>query len=237
MGEGKGKKGIPLKPAIVSPTSIEFTAVREGLKAETAAHPIQLAQCGFGEKQSAAFCQQLDARQISCLALIGWAGGLVPGLGVGSVICADSALKEEQPPVACRALPLENSLTGSILTSPKVLLTSEEKETARSGGAIAVEMEAYPMAVWASKSGIPFFHVRIILDTFEETLPDTGTFQDEAGRLQLGALLLRVGRQPGLLKSLFLLNRRVRELNPVLSRVAIDCFHSILAIIPDDPGT
>jgi nucleoside phosphorylase len=211
---------------MIAPTEMEYGAIRRTLESAHLLEPagkIRLSRCGVGEEQSAAFCRQLDAGQISCLALVGWAGGLVPDLPVGAVVCANAAVKEGQPTLACQALTLADSRTGPILTSPVVLLTPEEKETAQTGGALAVEMEAYPMADWAAQNGVPFFHVRIILDSFEETLPETGSFQDGAGRLHPGSLVMSIIRRPALVKSLAQLSRRVRELDPALGRLAREC--------------
>jgi hypothetical protein len=61
---------------------------------------------------------------------------------------------------------------GSILTSPRVLVRASEKRAAGATGALAVEMEAGPLARWAGRHGVPFVHLRVVLDPVSSSLPD-----------------------------------------------------------------
>jgi len=135
------------------------------------------------------------------------------------VVCADTALREGQPRLLCKVVTIPNVRTGPILTAARALLTPSEKRAAQASGALAVEMEAYPLAAWANRRGIPFIHVRIILDTLDETLPDLGHALDLSGKVRLAPLMSLLARRPRLLRELWQLNRRVRALNPVLAKV------------------
>ncbi len=214
-------------PLFVAPTSVEYAAVRKALKPALAAQRVHLVQCGVGEKNAAEFCRHLHPAEISYLVLLGWAGGLVSELPVGAVIFADTALREGRQPLSCLTLPVVGSLTGPILTSPIVLNTPAEKYAAVAGGALAVEMEAYSLAAWAVENHILFVHGRLILDSVEETLPDTGSFQDETGRIRLGSLLKNMAARPALFLSLARLFRRVRKLDPFLEKLAADSLQAI----------
>ena len=207
---------------IVTPTALEFTAVRKGLGNMLKEGNCQLMMCGVGEQQSSAFCRKLDQLAIARLVLIGWSGGLTGDLGVGDAICADTALRDGQPPLACTLPPGGNYRTGPILTAPKALLTPSEKQAAAASGALAVEMEAYPLAAWANQRSIPFIHGRVILDTRDEALPDMGEGLDSSGKVHVGALLKLLARRPALLQELARLNHRVQMLNPILGKLAAD---------------
>jgi 4-hydroxy-3-methylbut-2-en-1-yl diphosphate reductase len=204
----------PSLPLILAPTRFEFAVVNKALHAWLAAGRGTCQSCGMGETLAAAFCQQLEAAPPASLTLLGWGGGLAPELRAGAVVCAGSVLRAGQPALPCAVLPLANSRRGPILTAPRVLLTPEEKRQALASGALAVEMEAYPLAQWAQAQGIPFYHVRLILDTADDPIPDL-----DGGP---GVLLQRFARHPGLLLEMARLGWRVQQLNPHLARLAVE---------------
>lgn len=189
-------------------------------------------RCGVGERQSALFCQKIDQglalsggqvislNSIACLVLLGWAGGLAPNLAVGEVVCAQTALREGQASLNCETLPIQNARRGPILTVPKALLTPLEKSSAQASGALAVEMEAYPIAAWAKDRGFPFIHIRVIMDTVDETLPAFGAGLNSSGQVRLFPFLKRLAQQPALLRDLWWLNKRISALNPALEKLA-----------------
>jgi adenosylhomocysteine nucleosidase len=199
----------------LTPTSLEYTAVKKALP-----DSIPLRQCGVGEQQAGLFCQSLPELP-TCLVLIGWAGGLTPDLTVGEIICADLALREGQPPLPCSPLPLPGVHTGPVLTVPQALLTPIEKSRAhQASGALAVEMEAYPIAAWAHQHNIPFIHLRVISDRWDESLPDLGNGLDRSGRVHFLPLLQQLVVHPTLIRSLWHLNQRIQSLNPILGTLA-----------------
>jgi nucleoside phosphorylase len=221
-------------PLFLTPTTLEYAAVQKGLKKALTQGQVRLLRCGVGERQSALFCQKIDQGlaffggqairldSIACLVLLGWAGGIAPDLAVGEVVWARAALREGQPSLNCETLPIQNARIGPILTAPKALLTPLEKSSAQASGALAVEMEAYPMAAWAKERGFPFMHARVIMDTVGETLPDFDLGINSSGQVRLFPLLKRLVRQPALLRDLWWLSGRIRALNPTLEKLAQD---------------
>jgi nucleoside phosphorylase len=201
-----------VRPLIVVPTAVEFGAVRRALRGAEARGEVVLAQCGMGVRQAGGFCERIRPEQVSCVALVGWAGGLAQDLAVGEVVSADAAVMEGCPRLEFRALDLPGARRGAVLTSPKALASAAEKRSAGEvWGAIAVEMEAYPLAAWAEEQGIPFYHVRIIMDTRDEELPDL-----EAG----GSIWGKARRLLSLAPRLWWMFRRVRSLDAGLARMA-----------------
>jgi nucleoside phosphorylase len=205
-------------PAImVAPTREEWRVLRRALAPELAAGKLRLEECGVGPENAAALCRRLeDEGWRGSLFLAGWAGGLSADLAAGSVVLARSALSLDGPPHACQQRHLPGARVGDILTVSRALYTPEEKRRATATGALAVEMEAYPIAAWAEAQGLPFIHARVVLDAADERLPDLSHVVDESGRLRWLAL----GRHPSLLLELARLYTRLRRLNPILARLA-----------------
>jgi nucleoside phosphorylase len=203
---------------IVAPTTLEISAVRKGLVRFLEGN-YRLLMCGVGEGQSSAFCEKLNPAEISRLVLVGWGGGLTNVLKAGDIVCADAALYSGRPAIPCAIAP-SSLRSGPILTAPHALMTPAEKQVAASSGALAVEMEAYPLAAWASQHSIPFLHGRVILDAWNEALPNVET--DDTGQVRPFKLLKKLVKHPAIVTDLARLGRRVQILNPLLAKLAID---------------
>jgi len=204
--------------------------VRSALSKKPEKERLSLQQCGVGMRQASAFCASLDASSISCLVLLGWAGGLSPDLNPGEIVLGEHAITAGELPMAC-TIPteiqeklewagIEKVRTGDMITTPQVLATPEAKHGAQQMAALAVEMEAYPLAVWANTNGLPFVHARVILDAVHESLPEIGDSLDEFGRPRIIPILARVIRDPALVGQVWWLALRIRRLNSHLAVLA-----------------
>ena len=199
-------------PLILAPTAVEYAAVRRALGKRAASGEIRLGQCGMGVQRARSFCEKAPPGPFACLALVGWAGGLARDLAVGEIVSAEAAVMDGLPRLDCQVLDLPVARTGSILTVPKALMSEAEKRAAvEASGAVAVEMEAYPLAEWAQEQGIPFIHVRIIMDAWDEPLPDFA-----AG----GSVWGRVRGLPGMAPRMWWMYQRIRMLDPLLEKMA-----------------
>lgn len=221
---------IASKILIVTPTAAEYAAVNSGLNKNPDREGLSLERCGVGMQQASAFCATIDARSINCLVLLGWAGGLSPELNPGEIVLGKHALLAGEPPMAC-TIPtgIQENLdragigkvrTGDMITTLRVLATPEAKQGAQQMAALAVEMEAYPLATWANTNGLPFVHARVILDTVHESLPEVGDSLDEFGRPRIIPILARVFRHPALIGQVWWLALRIRQLNSHLAVLA-----------------
>ncbi len=56
-------------------------------------------------------------------------------------------------------------------------------------GAVAVEMEAGPLALWAVKRSLPFIHLRVVLDPLVSPLPSMQLSTAEHGHVSSRAFL------------------------------------------------
>jgi nucleoside phosphorylase len=209
-------------PLVVAPTASEFSIIQRVLKNRQMSLKLRMGMCGVGEQQAAQYCHAVDPSNVSHLILLGWAGALVPDLPVGAIVCANKAVRTAQPDLSVMPVTISGLQTGAILTSSHVLLSFAEKQAVKISGAIAVEMEAYPFAVWANAHDIPFTHGRVILDCMAESLPEMGQAVDNYGRLKLPHFLALLLKHPNHIPVIWHLSQRIRSLNPILGQLALD---------------
>lgn len=203
---------------MVTPTPMEYRAVQAGAGEWITDGAVRLERCGMGPEQARDYCERLNNRvDFDWLALIGYAGSLSRDLRPGDLILADTALAAGQPHIPCTSLFVPGIVTGPVLTVPELLATPKSKQAALAGGALAVEMEAYPLAEWASIHNLPFLHARVILDGLDERIPNLGNSLDASGRPRITRLLYQFVKQPFLAPQLFSFAWRVNSLKPRLA--------------------
>jgi len=149
----------------------------------------------------------------------GFAGGLAPGLAMGTVgFSSDNA-------ELAGALRNAGALAARFHCAEKVATTAREKRALREQtGADAVEMESGIICKYCAQQGIPNAIVRVILDTATEDLPlDFNTLLNSRQELAPGKLSRALLKQPQKILELLRLQRRsaaaARALAEVLSRV------------------
>jgi nucleoside phosphorylase len=204
------------------PTAGEYRVVEAVV--QSCRLPVELRMCGMGPRRAAAICAEFerDARPRG-LALLGWAGGLRDHLAVGDIVIADRALSAGRSAVNCLApaLPgLARVHRGPVLTAGHVIAAPVAKRSAATCGALAVEMEAYPLAAWAAQHETLFVHGRVILDTVDDALPELGGVLDGYGHLQIRPLLGALARRPALLGEFTRMVLRLRGVNRRLAELA-----------------
>jgi nucleoside phosphorylase len=207
---------------LIMPTAGEHRVVEAVVRRRRL--PVALRMCGIGPRRAAAFCAELErGARPRGVVLLGWAGGLHDDLAVGEIVIADRALSAGCRDMECLALPLPGVARvhrGPVLTAGHVVAAPAAKRAAAACGALAVEMEAYPLAAWAAQHGVPFVHGRVILDAVEDALPALGGVLDGYGRLQIRPLLGALTRRPALLGELARLALRLRWVNRRLAELA-----------------
>ena len=146
---------------------------------------------GIGGGAARAIPDEEPRLVVSC----GFCGALDARLESGDLVLASSVRREGNQPVAApgallaearRALSGLAFFEGEVLGTSAVAATPAEKRALASSGAIAVDMETHPLALAASKAGIPWLSVRAVLDTLEATLP---SFAREPRKSHVGPAL------------------------------------------------
>jgi hypothetical protein len=99
-------------------------------------------------------------------------------------------------------------LVGPVLTSAQVLVSSEQKRAGATTGAVAVEMEAGPLARWAVARGVRFVHLRVVLDPLTSPLPVIDLPTGTHGNVPPLKMLLYVLAHPSELPVLWALIRQ-----------------------------
>lgn len=160
---------------------------------------------GIGWRRTRQTVERFATTPLSVVFSVGCAGALVPGLRTGQLILAstvhvqpakdgdqlkqfstDPRLLVQLRTAAARiGAPM---VDGSLLTSPTVLFTVEEKTAqGERTGAIAVEMESGVHAEFAAQRALPFLVLRVILDGVDMAIPAVSgltTSDGEVRRLQ-----------------------------------------------------
>ncbi len=196
-----------------------------------------LVEPGVGPELTAALLPHVEPLKPQAVWLFGWCGGLVPKLAVGDLVLADATIFAEQddepttqlphpPPelltAQVRSIAEELSLrmvVGPVLTSDKVLASVGQKRAGAATGAVAVEMEAGPLARWTVARRVPFVHLRVVLDPIVSALPKTRLPTDEHGRAPIYMLLLHALTHPREWLALWNLIRQARAARRAMANV------------------
>jgi adenosylhomocysteine nucleosidase len=155
-------------------------------RGELAGRPVLLIQAGIG-RERAGRALLAASRRFSFRAAwsVGFAGGLVDGLGPGDLVVPSVVLDDDRlagRPVASAsgqeavraALAAAGIVShgGSLLTVDAPLRTPETKRAAHGrAGAVAVDMEAAGVAEAAETLGIPWLAIKAVVDPVDEALP------------------------------------------------------------------
>ena len=191
---------------------------------------------GIGPDRAAALLPRLDMLEPQTVWLYGWCGGLTVDLGAGDLVLADATVFVGEDGTTTRiAHPAPDSLVaevrrladslgrrivvGPALTSGHVLSSVEQKQVGATSGAVAVEMEAGPLAQWAGGRSLPFVHLRVVLDPVGSALPASDLPTGDHRYAQTRALLSHVLTHPGEWPALWRLFRQIGTARRVMTDV------------------
>lgn len=165
----------------------------------------------------------------------GLCGGLVENLPSGTVVIpteiknsqgektAPSSDLLQKADVLCQKLEIQ-PVSGVLLTSEKILVTSGEKKSAGiKWGCQIVDQETYPYAKICAQKGIPYLSIRAIFDPLEWdlTLLDSTEPVDNEGERKTGHVLKGALRHPRLLMSLPHYQASAARGNKALTRIIL----------------
>jgi adenosylhomocysteine nucleosidase len=137
----------------------------------------------------------------------GFAGGLRPGITMGTVLYDAADRKEIEP-----RLDAAGAIKARFCFSERVAATAAEKRGLwESSRADAVEMESHAIRAKCREKGIPSAIVRVVLDAAEEDLPlDFNRLMTADKRMNYGKLALELARAPGKIGALVRLQQQTR---------------------------
>jgi adenosylhomocysteine nucleosidase len=155
----------------------------------------------------------IDAHRPQRVISAGLAGGLSSKLHRNDIVVADRVVTTDGRELP---LPLPNNMSaafqppgvhhGTLLTADRVVrLPSERQSLHHQYGALAVDMETFAVAEVCQRRGVPFLAVRVINDTFDETLPPDveHLLAQKTGAAQWGAALGAMMRRPASAKDMY----------------------------------
>jgi adenosylhomocysteine nucleosidase len=184
-------------------------------------------RCGIGMDRAGKAADFLAAQGISMLGSVGLAGGLARGLRAGALVVTGSVaevigFEHLQPPrvIWTVAKDIYSFLTlngfdahvGTILSSRHPVLIADVKKRLNSlSGALAVDMESAAVAATARRAGVPFFALRTVCDTCDQSLPpELFTCLKENGQVRFSHLIHTICRRPMLIKDLLATGKSYR---------------------------
>ncbi len=144
----------------------------------------------------------------NALITAGFAGGLRPGLALGTVLVGD-----DSDPGLTQRLVAAGARKATIFCSERVASTAAQKhQLHQQTGADAVEMESGSICALCRSAGIPSATVRVVLDTAEEDLPlDFNSLMTPEQKLSAGKLALALAKSPGKIGGLLRLQKQSAE--------------------------
>ncbi len=141
---------------------------------------------------------------------IGFCGGLQPSLHACDIFVATEVVG-----VAPALAPASQKSfkTGKLLSMDRVVSTAAEKTELGKSGADAVEMEAAAVAMRAREWKVPFYAVRVVTDTCDETFPlEFNQMRRLDGRFSRARIFAAAMRRPlAVFPELIKLNKRTKR--------------------------
>lgn len=159
-----------------------------------------------------ALSRELIGEGCQGLVSFGTAGGLKADLKPGTLVLADSVVRddgkvfqaskpwlERMEKAVTGAGPGTVTVTGAAIAGSDTVAADPEAKRALAAktSAVAVDMESHAVARAAEEAGVPFLVVRVVADSLERTLPEwiLGTV-GESGGTRYGAVLWGLARHP-----------------------------------------
>jgi adenosylhomocysteine nucleosidase len=170
---------------------------------------------GPGPKLAGAALDAVEAQEkMEALISVGFCGGLDPSLQACDIFVATQVVGVAAALAPVSSLPFK---TGELLSIDRVVSTAAEK-AALAKTADAVEMEAGAVATHAKKYNVPFYAVRVVTDTCEESFPlDFNAMRSSDGRFSRAKILAAALWSPiAVFPELMKLNSRTKRASKAL---------------------
>jgi adenosylhomocysteine nucleosidase len=182
---------------------------------------------GAGKRLAVDALEEVRRRaEMSAVISTGFCGGLDPALGAGEIFVAPEVRgpDSESYSAAVPRCPLPHK-SGVLVSQDCIVRTCQDKRRLYELGAHAVDMESAALAGRASAWGLPFYAIRAVTDTAEESFRcDLEGARLPDGRISPGMLLIAALREPATqLPELWHLRRRAKVAAKALGEFLGDC--------------
>ena len=150
-----------------------------------------------------------EQTEMDALVSTGFCGGLQPALLACDIFVATEVVGVSPALKPATEKPFK---TGKLLSIDRVVSTAAEKAVLAKN-ADAVEMEAAAVADRAKRYHVPFYAVRVVTDTFEESFPlDFNAVRSSDGRFSRARIVAAALRKPAIvIPELIKLNKRTKR--------------------------
>ena len=221
----------PLLKRLTSRSALKVPRPARAWSGRLAGQPIIAAEVGVGPTLAAAgLAAVLTAGPVRGVVVIGVAGGLDPGLTVGTVIAchrvldAGGAIPPPDQERLGRLLEHAGIPSGVAVQSPRIVGTVDAKRHAR--GTIdqpnlVIDLESATLGRMAAERGLPYLVVRAVSDGADDALPEIIlTAQRQDGSIDHARIVRHALTHPGDAIRLSRLGRRVRRCADALADAA-----------------
>lgn len=183
----------------------------------------------------------LQSSALEAVVSVGFCGALKPGIPEGQVIVATNITSPATDEVfpACQVEASQPFVTGPVVSQDAVAGTSQEKaQLADRYQAIAVEMEAFGIAVRAKRAGLPFCCIKVVSDRADESFRfDFNQVRTADGHISRGKIIGKALVRPILIPELLRLKRRADRAAVVLGDFVVSCRFSFQPVHADVSGS
>lgn len=189
-------------------------------------HPVAIVESGIGlDRARRATHAAIDAFNPQWIISAGFAGGLDPALSRGSLILAENVqlYGTTQPAIqlglSMVSEPANKIFTGSIVTVPQIVRTTQEKQAVfETTKALAAEMETWGVAEACRTRHCRMISIRVISDDAKTNLPpEIMTVSGPTGSVRAGALVGAILNRPGSVSDLWSLRESALQSSERLS--------------------
>jgi adenosylhomocysteine nucleosidase len=166
-----------------------------------------------------------SSSQLEAVVSTGYAGALEPKLNAGDIVVATQVLDAATQEIYVCAEWKDQPVQGIVLSQDRIAANIEEKgHLFRQTGACCVEMEAAGVASRAKRAGLPFYCIKVVSDTANESFAlDFNKMRTSDGRLARGKIMFHALAHPNLVPGLFRLKRRTEEVARALGEFLVSC--------------
>jgi nucleoside phosphorylase len=157
---------------------------------------------------------------VDALISTGFCGGLSPALGVCDIFAATEIVGSGPARLPASLRPFK---TGKLLSMDRVASTSAEKQQL-APGADAIDMEAAAVAMRAGQWSVPFYAVRVVTDTCQDSFPlDFNQMRSNDGRFSTAKILAAALCRPAtVFPELIKLNKTTKRASQALGDFLAD---------------